>query len=205
MYELPFNAKITCTDGHGGTSIAFTLNPVTRIISNLVVEESHGQQRLVDLKVIDKTGQDEIWLKCSEDELGEMELFQVKEFVERAPQKSGDWAEEDGEWEDGVDVSQYEMTTAYGNPIQVERVPEGEIAFHRKTDIEATDGHVGEVEKFIVEADSGKITHLVLHKGHLWGKKDIMIPLTAVESIDYDSVYLNVDKETAENFPELPK
>ena len=120
------------------------------------------------------------------------------------PQQSGDWAEEEGEWEDGVDVSQFERTTAYGNPIQVERVPQGEIAFRRKTDIEATDGHIGVVEKFIVHK-SGLITHMTVEKGHLWNKRDVMIPLSAVDSIDYDSVYLNVDKETAENFPEQPE
>lgn len=204
MYELPFNAKVTCTDGHCGTSVAFTLHPLTRIVSNLVVEDDHGHQRLVSLNTVNKTSDDDIWLSCTEDELREMELFQTTEFVQRAPQKSGDWAEEDGEWEDGVDVSQFEMTTAYGNPIQVELVPEGEIAFHRKTDIEATDGHVGEVERFFVTRETGQITHLVLHKGHLWGKKDIAIPLTAVESVDYDSVYLNVNKKAVEEF-ELPK
>ena len=205
MYELPFDAKVTCTDGHGGTSVAVTVHPLTRNISNLIVEDHLGHQRLVSLKVIDKTSHDEIWLHCTEDELQEMELFQVTEFVQRAPQQSGDWADEEGEWEDGVDVSQFERTTAYGNPIQVERVPQGEIAFHRKTDIEATDGHIGVVDMFVVERDSGHITHLVMHKGHLWGKKDIMIPLSAVDSIDYDSVYLNVDKETAENFPKQPE
>lgn len=204
MYELPFNAKVTCTDGHCGTSVAFTLHPLTRIVSNLVVEDDQGHQRLVSLNTVNKTSDDEIWLSCTEDELREMELFQTTEFVQRAPQKSGDWADEEGEWEDGVDVSQFEMTTAYGNPIQVELVPEGEIAFHRKTDIEATDGHVGEVERFFVTRETGQITHLVLHKGHLWGKKDIAIPLMAVESVDYDSVYLSVNKKAVEEF-ELPK
>jgi hypothetical protein len=45
----------------------------------------------------------------------------------------------------------------------------------------------------------------VLHKGHLWGKKDIMVPLTAVDSIDYETIYLNVDKEAVEEFPTAPK
>jgi hypothetical protein len=206
MYELPFDAKIICTDGHNGTSVAFALHPVPRKITHLVVEDSDGHQRLVPLQVVDKTSDDEIFLICTEQELKEMPLFLVTEFVQRAPQQSGDWSEEEGEWEDGIDVSQFESTTdAPGMPVVVEKVPPGEIAFHRATDIEATDGHVGVVEKFLIEAGSGQITHLVMHKGHLWNKRNIMIPLSAVESIDYDSVYLNVDQETAENFPEQPK
>jgi hypothetical protein len=206
MHELPLDADVICTDGQGGTSIAFTLNPVSRKITHLVVEDNTGHQRLVSLQLIERTNREAIWLNCTEDELNQETRFQVTEFVERAAQQSGDWSDEEGEWEDGIDVSQFERTDeAFGMPVVVEKVPPGEIAFHRGTDIEATDDHVGVVERFLIEDAGGHITHLVMHKGHLWGKKDIMIPLSAVDSIDYDSVYLNVDKETAENFTEQPK
>lgn len=206
MYELPLDAKVSCTDGHCGTSVAVTLNQESRDISHIVVEDSSGNQRLVSLKNVTKTNHDEIWLDCSEDDFKEHPLFRVTEFVERAPQQSGEWEEEEGEWEDGIDVSSFEQTNqAFGMPVVVERVPEGEIAFHRSTEIEATDGHVGKVEKFIIEPESGHITHIVLQKGHLWGKKDIMVPLTAVDHVDYNSVFLNVGKEAVKDFPELPK
>ena len=200
MSELPFDAKVSCTDGRGGTSVAVTLKPANRVVTHLVVEDSSGNQRLVPLGKVSKTNHDEIWLNCTEDELGEMPLFLVTEFVERAPQDTGEFEED--EWEDGVDLSAYAMTTeAYGMPVEVERVPPGEIAFHRSTEIEATDGHVGKVEKLLIEPDSGQITHLVMHKGHLWGKKDVWIPLSAVGSVDYDAVYLNVEKSAVSEFP----
>jgi hypothetical protein len=205
MYEIPFDATVNCTDRHGGTSVAVTLHPVSRNITHIVVEDNDGQQRLVPLNLIDKTGDDDVWLNCTEDQLKKKTLFLTTEYVDRAPQKSGDWSEKEGEWEDGVDVSQFERTDDAGMPVVVEKVPPGEIALHRKTDIEATDGHLGEVERFLIEPDSGHITHLVWEKGHLWGKKHIMIPLTAVDSVDYDSVYLNVDQAAAENFPEQPE
>ena len=204
MNEIPLDAKVTCTDGHGGTLVAVTLNPETKVISNIIVEDVSVQQRLVSLETATKSSHDEIWLNCTEDELKEMPLFLVSEFVERAPQKSGDF--EEGEWEDGVDLSSYTMTTeAYGMPVEVERVPEGEVALHRGTELEATDGHIGKVDKLVIELESGQITHIVLQKGHLWGKKDIMVPLTAVDRVDYDSVYLNVDKKAVEEFPTAPK
>ncbi len=206
MYELPLDAKVTCTDGHGGTSVAVTVGLEGKAISHIVIEDTSGSQRLVPLKMALKTSHDEIWLDCAEDDLKKMPLFLVTEFVERADQQSGDWAEEEGEWEDGVDMSSFEMTTeAYGMPVEVERVPEGEVSFHRHVSIEATDGHIGRIEKFIIEPESGQITHIVLQKGHLWGKKDVMVPVSAIDTIDYESVYLNVDKSTAEGFPELPK
>ncbi len=204
MNELPLDAKVTCTDGHGGTSVAVTLNPESKVISNIIVEEATGQQRLVSLKTAAKSSHDEIWLNCTEDELKEMPLFLVNEFVERAPQKSGDF--EEGEWEDGVDLSAYRMTTeAYGMPVEVERVPPGEVALHRGTELQATDGHIGKIEKLMIEPEGGQISHILLQKGHLWGKKDIMVPLTAVDRVEYDSVYLNVDKKGVEEFPTAPK
>ena len=204
MFKIPLDAKVSCTDGHAGTSIAVTLDPLSMAISHLVVEDNSGSQRLVPLKMVAETSHDEIWLGCLEDELKELPLFLVTEFVERADQQSGDWAEEDGEWEDGVDVSSFEQTDeAFGMPVQVERIPEGEVSFHRSTELEATDGHIGKVEMLIIEPESGQITHMVLRKGHLWGKKDILIPMTAVEDIDYDTVYLNVDETAVEDFPLL--
>jgi sporulation protein YlmC with PRC-barrel domain len=177
MFELPLDAKVTCTDGQGGTSVAVTLDPESMKISHLVVEDHSGNQRIVPLHMAAKTSDDEIWLSCSENEFKELPLFLVMEFVERAEQQSGDWAEEEGEWEDGVDVSSFERTDeAFGMSVQVERIPEGEVSFHRSTELEATDGHIGQVEKFIIEPESGQITHLVLQKGHLWGKKDVLVP-----------------------------
>lgn len=206
MNELPLDAKVTCKDGHCGTSVAVTFNLESKVISHIIIEDSKGSQRLIPLALAAKSSHDEIWLDCTEDELKELPLFLVTEFVERAPQQSGDWEEEEGEWEDGVDVSSFEMTTdSYGMPMEVERVPEGEVSFHRSVEIEATDGHIGKVEKLLFEPKSGQITHIVLQKGHLWGKKEVMIPLSAVDSVDYDSVYLNVDKNAAKDFPDVPK
>ncbi len=206
MFELPLDAKINSNDGHAGQSVAVTFNQESRAVSHIIVEDNNGHERLVPLSLVARSSHDEISLNSSEDALRSLPLFKVTEYVERAPQQSGDWAEEEGEWEDSVDVSSFERTDEpFGMPVIVERVPEGEVTLRRGTEIEATDGHVGHVEMLIIEPDSGQITHFVLKKGHLWGKKEVMVPLTAVSSFDYETVYLNVDKETVKNFPDLPK
>lgn len=200
MYEIPFDGKVMCSDGRCGTVVAVTLNPDTRVISNVIVEDDKGRQRIAPLSLVAETDDDEIRLTCDEAQLQELDLFQTREYAARAPQQSGDWSEEEGEWEDGVDVSQFERQSP-GMPVEVEHVPPGEIAFHRKTDIEATDGYVGEVSKLMLAAETGQISHLVVHKGHLWNKRDILIPLSAVDSVDYDSVYLDVTRDQVEAFP----
>lgn len=202
MNELPFDARVSCTDGHCGTSVAVTLNPESWQISHIVVEDHAGNQRFVPLALVARSSRVEIWLDCTESAFKEMPLFLVTEYVERAPQQSGDWENEEGEWQDSIDVSSFEMTSdAYGVPLEVERVPEGEMSFHRHTDIEATDGHVGKVAALAVDLESGRLLALVLHKGHLWGKKHLMVPLAAVERFDADAVQLNVAKEAVDAFP----
>lgn len=206
MIELPLDAKINCTDGHAGRSVAFTYNPESYIVSHLIVEDNNGNQRLVAINLVENSSHNEISLNCSEDALHHLPLFKVREYVERAEQQSGDWAEEEGEWEDGLDVSSFERTDeAMGMAVIVEKVPEGEMTLHRSTDIEATDGHVGQVEIVIVKREGSQITHFVLKKGHLWGKKEIMVPLTAVSSVDYETIYLNIDQNAVKNLPKLSK
>ena len=65
-------------------------------------------------------------------------------------------------------------------PVEHLQIPPGELAVRRGTRVEATDGYVGKVDEFVVNPDNGHITHLVMREGHLWGKKDVTIPLSAM-------------------------
>ena len=201
MYELPFDANVSCTDGRCGTSVAVTFNEATGVISHLIVEDGSGRQRFVPMHMVAEADREEVRLSCAARQLEDLPLFMVREYVERAEQQSGDWADDEGEWEDGVDVSSFERSPLdTGVPFEVERIPEGETGFYRGTEIEATDGHVGRVGALVVEPETGKITHLVLRKGRLWRKQNIRIPLTAVESSEPETVYLNVSKQGLEEF-----
>jgi hypothetical protein len=37
---------------------------------------------------------------------------------------------------------------------------------------------------FVVDPKTGHITHLVLREGHLWGQRDVAIPVNAIERIE---------------------
>ena len=61
-------------------------------------------------------------------------------------------------------------------------IPKNELAVNRGTPVYSADGDiVGKVDEFLVDQDSGQVTHLILREGHLWGQKDVIIP---VEGID---------------------
>jgi len=67
--------------------------------------------------------------------------------------------------------------------------------------VEATDGKLGKLDELVLDPKSGGITHLLMREGHLWGKKDIAIPLSAVDFSDGKSVYLKLDKSAVKGLP----
>ena len=48
----------------------------------------------------------------------------------------------------------------------------------------ASDGEIGKVEGFVIDSAQGHVTHVLLQEGHLWGRKQVAIPIGAVEKID---------------------
>jgi sporulation protein YlmC with PRC-barrel domain len=89
-------------------------------------------------------------------------------------------------------------------PVKHEAIPADELAVRRGAAVEATDGHVGHVDAFLVDPENDHITHLILGEGHLWGQKDVTIPVSEIERIEEDHVYLKLDKHSIEELPSVP-
>ena len=98
----------------------------------------------------------------------------------------------------------YSERNIYSIPIEDERIPAGEIAVRRGADVNATDGHIGQIDEFVIDPQDGHITHLLMQKGHLWEKKKITLPLSKIERMDEDTVYLKLDKKTVRSLPAVP-
>jgi hypothetical protein len=57
--------------------------------------------------------------------------------------------------------------------------------------VTSSDGeHLGHVDGFVVDGE-GLITHIVLEHGHLWGKREIAIPISAVARTESDEVLMS--------------
>ena len=68
--------------------------------------------------------------------------------------------------------------------------------------MQAVDGEIGQVEGFMVNPADEKVTHVLLEEGHLWGRKQVAIPVSAVASIE-DGIRLNITKRQVEDLPPL--
>jgi uncharacterized membrane protein len=70
--------------------------------------------------------------------------------------------------------------------------------------VEALDGHAGTVSELVTDPSSGEVTHFALEGGRWWGKKEVTLPLSAVERVAEDTVYLKLDRQAIGQLPAIP-
>jgi len=199
MMDIPVDADVQCTDGAGGRSTYVVLNPVTRRVTHVVVRQETFPrlERLVPVELVAEASPDQIRLKCSQQELHKLEPFMETEFLPGEVPYEDYGLEEYRLWP-------YILPDRELIPVEHERVPPGELAVRRGSHVRATDGDVGRVDEFLIERETGHISHLVLREGHLWGKKDVLIPVSEIGQIDEDRVYLTLSKEEIGDLPTIP-
>ncbi len=83
-------------------------------------------------------------------------------------------------------------------------VPKGEVEIRRSSDVVSADGlHLGRVDGFLVDSDN-LITHVVLERGHLWGRREVTIPIGSVARMNTDSLTVALTKEEVGALPAMP-
>jgi uncharacterized membrane protein len=70
--------------------------------------------------------------------------------------------------------------------------------------VEALDGHAGTVSELVTDPSSGEVAHFALEGGHWWGKKEVTLPVSAVERVAEDTVYLKLDRQAIGKLPAIP-
>jgi hypothetical protein len=87
--------------------------------------------------------------------------------------------------------------------LEHEKLPPAEPGLKRGVPVYADDGFIGSVGELMIEPASGKITHLVLRDGHLWGMKDISIPVSMIRSKGQGGIGLRLSKKEIERLPDI--
>ena len=205
--EIPLNTQVECTDGICGRSVYVLINPVTEQVTHLIVKEgsSNTTEYMVSVDIVADTIADTIQLSCSKAELEKMDPFIKTEFVEeKAPDRYINYS--GGMYSAG---SYYYMPyvtsgTTVQVPVELRQLPPGELSIRRGTRVEATDGYVGQVDEFVVNPENCHITHLVMREGHVWGQKEVIIPLSAMGDTHDDTVFLTLNQNQIESLPTFP-
>ncbi len=200
MTDIPLSANVQCTDGPCGKSTNVILNPVTHKVSHFVVQDKkfpRNPTRLVPIGNVTATTPAQITLSCTIKDVEQLPPFKVTDFVQESP--SG------GAWESGaVYTFPYVINDTAYDAVEAQNIPADEIAVVRGMQIEATDGKVGKLDELVLDPNSGEVTHLLMRSGHLWGKKEVTIPISAVDFTDGEVIYLNVDEKAVGELPTVP-
>jgi uncharacterized protein YrrD len=188
--EIPLNVKVQCSDQEAGRTICVILDPLNDRLTHIVVSEGgiFSTERLVPIGLILESTHDGIKLKCTLAELREMESFTETEFIPSVNEGTFLWP--------------YYATMDPGIvAIERECIPKDELAIRRGDTVYATDGSIGRVDEFLVDPKNDAVTHLVMREGHLWGRRDITIPVSQIERFDSDTVYLKLIKAQVAELP----
>jgi len=87
------------------------------------------------------------------------------------------------------------------SPVVLEDViPSGEAEVTPGDPVFCLDGEIGQVQGLLVDPDDQHVTHVLLREGHLWGRKEVSIPISAVTGAEY-GIKVNLTKKQVEDLP----
>jgi sporulation protein YlmC with PRC-barrel domain len=195
--DIAVDAEVHCADGLCGRSTYVVLDPISEKVTHIVVarEVFPHTNHLVSTDLIVESTPQRIVLRCTKDELAKMEPFIETEFL---PSPKAAYQA------DPIMMWPYSVPESAVITLEHEHVPPGELAVRRGAQVQARDGHVGRVDEFLVNPTNGHITHLIMREGHLWGQKNVTIPVSEIDHIDEDTVHLKMDKREIELLPAIP-
>jgi len=211
MVHYTNGVEVTCSDGVCGDLRCVVIDPVGRVLTHLVVEPKHrqGMARLVPIDLVDATVE-EIRLRCSRAEFDALEHAEEAHFLLEADEQMGYGAGQAVAWPyyglGGGMGGMGKGGMGIANTPQVvidDRVPAGEVEVRRGDHVHATDGKIGRVQGLVIDPKDHHVTHVLLGEGHLWGKKEIAVPIGAVKDVAGDGVRLNITRDEVRNLPSV--
>jgi sporulation protein YlmC with PRC-barrel domain len=203
--RLELGSAVRCTDLPFGELADVIVDPVSRRVTHLVVQPHHRHDgaRLVPVELASADG-DVIALDGS---LAQVEALPA--VHESAYLRVGEFPVADPDWEVGTQdvlaLPLYQEMDGMGTVIDpdphvivnYDRIPKHEVEIRRSSAVVSADGHrLGHVDGFLI--GSGETADIVLERGHLWGRREVVIPAAEVASVGNDLVTLSVTRDEVE-------
>jgi sporulation protein YlmC with PRC-barrel domain len=197
--NIPINTNVQCADGSCGRSTNVVVNPVSHAVTHVAIEDKSlpgNSTRLVPVAKVAEVTDEGIKLNCTKADVAKLGPFVVTDMIQESP--SGG-AYTSGEAYRAAYVAD---DTAY-DTVDDEQIPLGETALYGGMHVEASDGRVGKLDELVLDLKTGVISGFVMRKGHLWGSRDVTVPVDQVDWVDGSTVYLKLDKSAVGALPAM--
>ena len=201
--RFDIGSTVKCTDGVCGKLTSVVVDPIARAVTHLVVEPEHrwGLGRLVPLDLVAASNATVV-LRCTRAQFDGLDGAEETQFLTG---EGTEWGYEGKvlSWP-YYPLGEFGGLDDYGGnapqPIVYEKLPLGEVAVHRGDALHATDGEIGRVKGLVIDPKDNHVSHLLLQEGHLWGRKEVAIPITDVASVN-DGIRLKISKDQVSHLP----
>ncbi|MCI0398802.1 MAG: PRC-barrel domain-containing protein [Chloroflexi bacterium] len=201
--DYHFGAQVHCTDGKCGKLVKLSVDPESWQVRDLVVEEGFllKHARVFPASLVKATTADDITLTINSEELATYPEY--KEFAVavapggrvRQPAKPAAVPSADVVTPN-LQPGRRPLPSNY--PLVHEEIHEGVasglIMIERGTPLKNHNGAVGKLDHVVVDADTGRITHLISHHGLVSGD-ELAIPASLIDRISETGIHLRATKE----------
>ena len=198
---LQIGAHVFAADGECGEVARVIINPVTQVLTHLVVAPAHHQAlgRLVPVDLIEGVQDERIRLSCSLAHFRALDDAQDVRFLPGSPDVLG-YGEHSLTWP--YYTLEMPLAGSGHEAMIVDRVPLGEVEVHRGDQVHAADGWIGSVQGLVIDPEDHRVTHVLLQEGHLWGRKQVAIPIGAASRVG-EEIRVGLTKQQVEELPSV--
>jgi sporulation protein YlmC with PRC-barrel domain len=203
--KFTIGAGVSCTDGPCGEVSRVVVDPVAEAVTHLAVEPEHrlGLARLVPVDLAEQSAGG-IVLQCTLEEFEQLPSAEETQFVPGTRGYEVYGAEQVLSWPYyrlGDTVMSPDQEGQVSETVTVDTIPAGEVAVRRGDHVHASDGAIGQVQGLVIDPASHHVTHVLLQEGHLWGRKQVAIPIGAVTSVGSGGIQLGISRAEVADLP----
>lgn len=204
--RFEIGAEVHGRDGSCGELKRVVVNPISQVVTHLAVEAKHrvGLARLVPVGLV-TSAHSEVVLACSSEEFDLLEAADELQFLPGAPGSAGYSTGEMLAFPYyGLGAASMEGLPGLGGnaiqPVIHDKLPTGEVEVRRGDRVHASDGDIGRVQGLVIDPRDHRVTHVLLQSGHLWGSKEVAIPMAAVKDVA-QGIRLRISKDEVRDLP----
>ena len=203
---------VSCTDGTCGELTRVIFNPVANTVTHLAIAPKHheGLGRLVPIDLAEGSGPT-IRLRCTIAEFERLDQAEEDQFLPYTNPESGTVTGGAASWPlyqqhfDSMPLGSAGFThldaPSVPQPVMSDRIPLGEVEVHRGDQVHSSDGPIGVVEGLVIDPHDHHVTHVLLQEGHLWGRKQVAIPVSSLIHSDAGLIRVGLTKGQVGDLP----